>query len=265
MRCSVLGGSGFVGRHLGQHLRSMDHDVYVPDRSVSFKGMDLGNVFYCIGLTADFRTRPFDTVRAHIERLSELLEHATFDSLLYLSSTRIYLNGNSSFEEGSISANPTIKDDLYNISKAMGESLCLSSGRPNVRIARLSNVVGSGMGYDNFLGMLIREAMAGSIKLESHPLCAKDYVLVRDVVKLLELIAKSGKRNIYNIAGGVNISHGEIVDFLSASFGCDVIVDESSKIEISPKIEINRIRDEFNYDPGSLLDSLHDVVESFYK
>ena len=33
---------------------------------------------------------PFDTIRAHVSVLSEVLEHAEFESLLYLSSTRVY-------------------------------------------------------------------------------------------------------------------------------------------------------------------------------
>jgi nucleoside-diphosphate-sugar epimerase len=182
MKFTVLGSSGFIGRHLVTHLHASGHDVFIPDRNdPAIYKQPLGHVIYCVGLTADFRKRPFDTVYAHICLLAQLLEKASFLSLLYLSSTRVYAGATSGDEQASLLAG-----DLYNVSKLTGESLCFASGREIVRVVRLSNVVGAvDADSDNFLFALAREAKAGKIILQVQPASAKDYIHVDDVVQML--------------------------------------------------------------------------------
>ncbi len=59
----------------------------------TWRGADLGHAFYCIGLTADFRSRPFETIEAHCGLLKEVLSGSRFSSFVYLSSTRVYARG----------------------------------------------------------------------------------------------------------------------------------------------------------------------------
>ena len=134
-RFTVLGGTGFVGAHLARFLRACGDEVAVPPRDAALSG-DLSHVVYAIGLTADFRTRPFATIEAHVCRLSRLLERAKFESLLYLSSTRVYARTSVALEDMALAVDPTVTDDLYNVSKLAGESLCLSRETPTVRVAR---------------------------------------------------------------------------------------------------------------------------------
>jgi len=64
--------------------------VICPTRDESLDGRDLGHIIYCIGITADFRRRPHDTITAHVTKLQEVLTRTSFESLVYLSSTRVY-------------------------------------------------------------------------------------------------------------------------------------------------------------------------------
>ena len=90
---TVLGGQGFIGSHLISTLSSKQ--VFVPKRTPrhtfmdQFKGKSLGKVFYCIGMTGDFRGQPFATVDANFILLREILEQCDFERLVYLSSTRL--------------------------------------------------------------------------------------------------------------------------------------------------------------------------------
>ena len=88
---TVLGADGFLGRVVVRHLRAAGHNVLAAgrDQGIPFH-RPLGTAIYCIGLTSDFRVRPLDSARAHVSVLVDCLENAEFDSLLYLSSTRIY-------------------------------------------------------------------------------------------------------------------------------------------------------------------------------
>jgi nucleoside-diphosphate-sugar epimerase len=263
---TILGASGFIGRHLVQRLAAAGNDYYAPSREADLTKQPLGDVIYCIGLTADFRKRPFDTIDAHVTKLAHLLKECEFDSLLYLSTTRVYKPlGVAVNEDSAIMSNPQDPNDLYNISKIMGESLALSSGRL-VRVARLSNVFGADWLSQNFLFSLIKDALSSShIHLRTALASNKDYISVEDVVTCLLKIVQGSQSSVYNVASGVNCSHEAIVTSLQQLTGCRVTVAADAPTVTFPQIEIERLRNEFNFQPKLLLDGLPDLVSAFEK
>jgi nucleoside-diphosphate-sugar epimerase len=91
---SVLGADGFVGRALSRYLRGQSATVREFGRAdTDYFSQPLGHAIYCIGLTADYQSRPFDTIEAHVTLFSRLLKDAAFESMTYLSSTRLYDSG----------------------------------------------------------------------------------------------------------------------------------------------------------------------------
>src|SRR5262245_12286016 len=175
---TVLGASGFIGSHLVKRLDTLGHEFHAIGRDDSLPSGSMGHVIYSIGVTADYRSRPFDTVEAHVCKLLKILRDRQFESLLYLSSTRLYLGLSSSDEETALRIAPLEASDLYNASKAMGESLVLNSGRPT-RVVRLSNVYGPDFDSDNFLSSIMRDAILhNKIVFETAAASAKDYISV---------------------------------------------------------------------------------------
>jgi len=152
MKFTILGGNGFIGSHLVEEISRLDYDCESPAREdQSIFNKNLGHLIYAVGLTANFRERPFDTVRAHVLHLLNILENCSFDSFLYLSSTRVYLKGKKADEDADVRVNSSDPEDLYNLSKLMGESICFASEKPNVRVVRLSNVFGKKAGSSDFI------------------------------------------------------------------------------------------------------------------
>lgn len=265
---TVLGASGFIGRHLIQELQQRGHDVYSPAKGESdIFGRNLGHVIYAIGLTADFRTRPYETVEAHVCFLRKVLERGQFDSLLYLSSTRIYRRCKKGDESQGLVVDPSDQDQVYDLSKLMGESLCWATGRPSVRIARLSNVYGKDYSSTNFLAEILRQAICdGRVTLRTSSASSKDYVAIADVTALLLSIAVSGREKVYNVASGKNITHKELLTVLSRLI--PLIVEEvepDSPAEVFPTISIDRIQREFSFVPQNLLVDLPGLVGDFKK
>lgn len=261
---TVLGAAGFIGSNLVRWLLSQGYSCWAPGRAESILDRPLGHAVYGIGITADFRERPYDTVRAHVCHLLDILEKADFESLLYLSTTRIYGNGPTTREDSALAVDPLQPDDLYNISKIMGESLCLSSGRPNVRIARLSNVYGRDFSSDNFLSYVIREAVeTRKVILRSAMASEKDYVDIDDVVHLLPQISLSGRHKVYNIASGVNTTNRALIEVVQRATGCAVEVAEGAAITAFPAIDIDRVRSEFKFAPSLILDSLGRLIAEY--
>lgn len=258
MNWTVLGARGVIGRHLVARLRADGQIVSTPERGdPGLYQRPLGQVVYAIGLTADFRQRPYDTVQAHVTLLAELLKRADFSSLLYLSSTRVYARATLGREETDLCVQPNDPSDLYNLSKLMGESLCLNGGRTGVRVVRLSNVVG-GEDADstNFVPSLVREARGGRIVLQTAPDSAKDYIHIDDVAELLPRIATQGRERLYNVASGLQTHHAQWTEQLQRQTGCRVEVMPGAPTVSFVPIDISRIRTEFAFVPRPVLSAL---------
>ena len=272
---TVLGAPGFIGGRVVDYLQSQKNTVFAPDRN-DFRifSESLGHVIYAIGVTADFRSRPFDTVDAHISVLSSVLRRSKYESFTYLSSTRIYDGAESTNENTGFIVNPADPSDLYNLSKLMGEALCLAQPNDAVRIARLSNVYGDHAAgalveSQNFLEALIYEAVSdGRIELHTSLDSAKDYVAVDDVCQALTQIALTGTERIYNVAAGQNINHAQLTETLAAVTGCSIeVASNSPKIEF-PAINITRLSQLFltegkDWSPAPLLDHLPHLASAY--
>ena len=121
MKAAVFGAHGFIGRHLCGHLRSEGWEVLALGRGDdAWRGQPLGHIFYCVGLTADFRSHPFETIDAHVSFATEVLRQADFESFLYCSSTRVYAGCERAIETARLEVDPSDPSDLYNLSKLMG-------------------------------------------------------------------------------------------------------------------------------------------------
>lgn len=255
---------GFIGSHLVKRLAAERHDYFSPGRKENLSGKKLGDVIYCIGLTADFRSKPFETIEAHVCKLNPLLRDCDFDSLLYLSSTRLYgTQGEIASESDALSFDPAEPNDLYNLSKATGEAIALNCGR-KTRVVRLSNVYGGDFNSDNFLATVIKDALTtGKVSLHSAPDSSKDYVDIDDVVDGLLIIAARGRERIYNLASGTNVANRTLLERISELTGCQVAVTPTAPKITFPQIDIDRMRNEFDFKPAQVLEDLSRLIELY--
>lgn len=264
MKFSVFGSNGFIGSNVVQHLIKNNFEYKTPDiKKDNLLNEDLGHVIYCLGITNVLKN-PYRAVDAHVCMLKKILEKGKFDSFLYLSSTRIYNNNSVTNEETDILVNPLNQNELYNISKILGESICVASGRENVRIVRLSNVTGNNFFSHLFIPSIIRDAVEkNEITLHSTLDSEKDYIHINDVVQLLLEIIIRGKYTTYNIANGINTKSKEILDEISRVTNCKIKVVENGKYSSTPKISIERIREEFDFQPKSIISKLENIIKSY--
>ena len=262
LKFTILGSSGFIGSNISKTLKNKNYDCYTPDvRKESLDGKNLGNVVYSLGVS-DFLNKPFETIDAHICILNKILKNCNFESLLYISSGRMYYNIDSTLEENSLNINPNMKNDLYNISKLQGESLCLSLNNPKIKIIRPSNVVGISAPPNLFITSLIKEAVTtGKIILHSTLDSEKDYVYIDDLIELIPKIIFSNKFQLYNIASGYNISSNKIIDEIIRLTDCKLEIASDAKKFSSGRINIDRIKNEFNFVPTNVIDKIENIVK----
>lgn len=263
---TVLGGKGFIGSQLIECLKEYGYQVYAPNQiTPEVLKTKHGHLVYSIGLTTDFRKRPLDTMHAHVCILRDILEHAEFDSLTYLSSTRVYHGSGSTNESASLRVDTENPEDLYNISKLAGESLCIHSGRPNVKIARLSNIVGYRKDSDLFINQLLDEIVVNKVlTLKSSLSSEKDYLSIDDAVSAIISLSSSTATGCFNVASGNNISNQTIIDYLKESFDFDLkILDNAPIIEYMP-IEISKIKSTLSFKPAQFASYFPQFIR-FYK
>lgn len=267
-KATIIGARGFIGGHLLSLLLSRKWDCLSPDNDRLFKTSDnLGHVFYCAGLTADYLKRPFDTIEAHVSLLSRILQHCTFDSLVYLSSTRLYdsLPGSShASEDSQLLLNPNNPRNIYDLSKAAGESLCVVTGKGRARIARLSCVYKDHTDADGFLPQLLRQIITyrpKRLEIDSSASFARDYIHLEDVLEALLLIAEDGRHPIYNVASGENIRNDALFEAINLVSGCQIVPCRNEVAPPPPQVSIQRMQDEFSWKPSPVLKKITSILE----
>jgi nucleoside-diphosphate-sugar epimerase len=257
MKFTILGGSGFIGGNLARHLQAQGHDVCMPARDARLeRHTPAGHVIYAIGLTGDFRQRLHETIEANVSFLSYVLQTLSFDSFLYLSSTRVYGGLPAEAVAGEASPLSLIpnSDTVYDLSKLLGEALCLSQPQATVRVARLSNIVGSGQSEHTFLGALLSEGRRdGRVAVREAPLSSKDYIALDDVIPLLVQIALTGRERLYNVASGTPLNHAAIAEAIRKAIGIKVEFMANAPNRSFPRINIDRIQSEFAFEPRPIL------------
>jgi len=241
---TVVGATGFVGARLVAALEADGHAVYAPRRGdPGLFEHDLGRVFYCAGLTADYLARPFDTVEAHVGLISRLLEKGRFERLVYLSSTRLYdsLGGEGGTEDGVLALSPTEPRHLYDFSKGLGETLCLTQSGGRGAVARLSCVFDDAPGAHGFLSEWLQRARRErDIALASATGYVRDYIHLDDTVSALRAIVDSTITAPVNVASGENLSNADLATVFEAQ-GWRVRFERETARQESPICTIARL------------------------
>ena len=218
--------------------------------------------------------RPFDTVEAHVSHLAQVLQHGlergSLESLVYLSSTRLYdsqVTGVAN-ETAVLPLDPANPRHLYDFSKGLGESLCHVAGQGRARVARLACVYEGPQDADGFLPALLRQVLAARsagvarVEVSSSPHFARDYVHLDDVVDALIRIAVSGRQPVYNVASGANVSNADLFEYLACRWGCKVQPLLQTVPSSAPQVDIERLCFELHWRPRSFFDALDDVLEA---
>lgn len=258
---TVLGATGFVGSCLVEHFQRQKELVWAPGRGdAEIFERPLGDVYYCIGMTSDFREYPFETVEAHVSYLARVLRQAHFERLIYLSSTRVYTDYGGTAEDASMIVQSRPMSDLYNLSKLLGESLCFNARRAGVKVVRMSNVYGPDFSSRNFLASLILEGLErGVIELGTSADSGKDYIHVADVVPALISMLRDGKYDLYNLAAGSNVANGALVRAIAEVLNVPWSVQPGAPIIDFPVIDVRRLHAEFPFNPRSALDDVSEL------
>ena len=260
---TVVGATGFVGARLVAGLERDGHAVYAPRRGdPALFERELGRVFYCAGLTADYLARPFETVEAHVGLIARLLETGRFERLVYLSSTRLYdsLGGDGGDEDGPLALRPGEPRHLYDFSKGLGETLCLTQSGGRAAVARLSCVFDDAPGAPGFLSEWLQRARSErDIRLASATGYVRDYIHLDDTVAALRAIVDSDLTAPVNVASGENLSNADLAAAFEAA-GWRIGFERQTPRQAAPVCDIARLA-ALGVRPRSALEVIRSVLK----
>lgn len=262
---TVVGGNGFIGTEIVNQLMSNLHDVFVPEKyDTRLFTEQLGTVIFVAG-HGDCKNNPSKVFNSNTVLLAEMLENSTFDKLVYVSSTRLYMGLDNATEFTDVTVLKDDKRRLFNLTKLVAEELCLLSNKSTI-IVRPSNVYGLALHSPLFLPAITRNAIINNkVDLYVTPDYKKDYVSVVDVAyAICELAAKKNlTQNIFNISSGFNTSARDIAKLLNKETGCQINWHEGSVDEVFPKNDISAIQREILFEPKNVLDDLKLMIDEF--
>jgi len=271
MLATIFGHKGFIGSNLHFYLASQNWDCYLPERNARWEPIknNLGHIFYCAGTTNDFFKKINDTIDAHIVLLLNVIQKSSFESLTYVSSTRLYDQSpqkNIDLEEINYKIKYFENNAIFDLSKLLGESICFQIGNPTVRVVRVSNVYSDRQPLDGFIGKLfsfVNQEEFNVLRIKGSPKDYRDYLHIDDLIPTMVKIALSGESRLYNVASGTNTLNLEIATLIEERYQKKVDFFEKEKTNyFADIIDISNTVKEFDFRPRSFLPTFEKFIDS---
>ena len=258
MKILITGAAGQIGSGLSKLLIENGHDltlvdnlrngylenikddaneVIAPFYEVDIATRDLftecgGEYDVIIHLAAitsipDCESNPLETLRINVSGTANVLEFARkFDvpHVVFASTSAIYENNDADVFTEDLEVNPRL---YYSLSKKMSEDL-IQSYRENygmtVTILRFFNVFGPDGDQTRpnppLLNLVWRELSSDRAPMISGDgEQVRDFIWVRDVVRMLELCMQKQPNDVFNVCSGVTVSVNQISRWVAEALG----------------------------------------------
>ncbi|XTZ39823.1 NAD-dependent epimerase/dehydratase family protein [Salmonella enterica] len=262
-KVTIFGAGGFIGSAMFSHFENAEFTVERGDWNCrNFAGQDLGTVIFCSGVGDCNRIE--DVIYSHVDLLRNVINTAKYNYLIYISSTRIYIDGNEANETSSLKISFSDKRHLFNQVKLLGESIISSQSQPYL-ILRASNVYGKAFNSPLFLPSLVRDAIINKvINLYVLPDYEKDYVYINDLTEFTIKAISSNVTGTYNIASGENVSAKELVEIIEMHTGCKSVWHAVNGQDKFPIIDISKYL-QLGFSPRKVNSMLIEMIHEFRK
>lgn len=265
-KVTVIGASGFLGSQIATSFINDGFNVHCPSRDElpALLG-DLGVVVYSAGYGV---CSSFDNlskvIEANVNVLCRILQECSYSKFIYISSTRLYMNSKESNELTNFSISSGDRRKAFNLTKILAEELCIS--KDNTYLLRPSNIYGDAVNSNLFLPSIVRDAIVNKkINMFVPKTYEKDYVSVKDVVYVIKnIITKEcPDYRTYNVGSGKNTSAYEIANRIKNKIDCTIEWIPNDVKDSFPITNINKITDEFMFEPSNVLNDLDSMIDDF--
>jgi UDP-glucuronate decarboxylase len=278
----ITGAYGLVGSNickvLGRDYPEIDITKTKCDEPMPFfdkKGACI-NFDYIIfaagyGQPKMFSADKIKTIDINTRFVSELFEyHLKEDGkFLYISTSEVYSGAPSPHKETDIgTTTPQHPRACYIEGKRCGEAICMAYKEQgyDVKIARLALAYGPGTKKHDtrVINEFIEQALTtGRIQMKDHGEALRTYLYVEDCAKIMLDILFKGKDVVYNVGGISEVTIEELANLISMHTKAKVFKGDKPLVGSpdSVKLDITKIREEFDPDFEPIYDGLKKTIE----
>lgn len=262
---TIVGSTGFIGKNLYHFLRSRGEKVNCINRGDLLDiDKDYGLLIYCAGY-GDCKKSAEAVLEGNVLWLLEIIKNVKYQRLIYLSSTRLYLDNGKSEENCNLYINSNDDRRLFNITKLLAEELCVRLAK-NVVIIRPSNVYGLALDSQLFIPMIIKNAIINKkVDMFVSKKYTKDYICVDDLVEVIHKISKEKIKHgeIINVASGVNVNAEDIARILIEKTEATINWHDVTSEDFFPEIDISKLHSLVKHKNRYILDDMAKMIEEF--
>ena len=136
-KITVFGGGGFIGSKIIELSKTYNYNAVRGDWNNIDENLDYGIIVFSLGV-GDCN-RPLDMYESHLNILNKIIKKCKYKRIVYISSSRLYLNSISSHESDDIKVLWNDNRRFFNLLKLTAEEMLQLSER-EFTIVRPSNV-----------------------------------------------------------------------------------------------------------------------------
>ncbi len=233
----------------------------VADPAGAFTPDRFTHVFYAVGVTSDYRSRPADVIASQLVGLQAFLERLDpACAFVFVSSARVYgryPTDEAISEESAAIVTPMHLDNLYDSAKRLAESLCLWHAEQrglNITVVRAGNLYGLGSPHSaTSVNELVREAAASRrITLTGSPLSLRNYCCVVDFAQgMLRAAARGKPGRAYNVGLREHLTTQELAQTIAGCFDgpVEIVAPTAPAPPSYQRLSLDRAQAELAYTP----------------
>ena len=98
---TIFGSKGFIGNELVLYLKRRRKKFFLPKKNKYKFKKNLGTVIYCVG-SDDWQKKVEKGFFSNLGHLQKVIFNNEFKSLIFLSTTRLYINSDKTLENNDI-------------------------------------------------------------------------------------------------------------------------------------------------------------------
>ncbi|WP_417535532.1 NAD-dependent epimerase/dehydratase family protein [Methylophaga sp.] len=260
MKILVLGGSGFLGRHIVSQMTLEGHQVRVFDRqaekielpdvekvnadfsdtmtlSEALVGIDKVVHLISTSVPSTSNKDPISDIQGNLIntlKLLEMMKQSGLKDIIYFSSGgTVYGHPKTIPMDESHSNHPVCSYGVVKLSIEKYLHMYSNLYGFNSVILRPSNPYGPGQthtGVQGFIGTCIAAALRNKpLTIWGDGSVRRDYIFVEDVAKATIQALNFKQSDIFNISSGVGISLNEIIQLVEQETGKELIIKNEAK------------------------------------
>jgi nucleoside-diphosphate-sugar epimerase len=226
MKILLTGSNGFIGRNIVE-LLGVKHEIIEVSRGTKSdisnlnSLLDINDVDIVIHAAAktfipDSFIDPYNFYKFNINSSLNVAEYCRVKKIHKLIYLNTYPYGNPDYcpvDEG----HRISLHSPYNKSKYLSEKILFNylEDVTNVVSLRLFNLYGKYQKHDFIVPHIIKQALESSNVVVKDLEPKRDYLYIKDMVSLIDIIINSNSANgIYNVGSGKSFSVGQVIDII---------------------------------------------------